>query len=439
MKSFQLNAALLFCLTAPSILFASGCTVEAGENVGQLTSTLVMGNVQHDVDSIHYKVVSATDDCSADAIDETTVPIEAETLSLSLQPAGAGDNHPFGDALFVLAPGEYRVCATPMNGENPSSECAPVDEVATVTASETKEILLISQCGGEGRGGLDVITAFNDPPLIDLELDPSKFIFACETLTITADVTDPNGDAIETYSWAQISGPADGELSPDGPVLEFSTSTPGDYEVELTVVDVYGGTSSLSFPIHVSAGEDLDGNGIPDTCDCLAEPAFNWVTWDMSTETANTVSGVIGDVGVTYESSSPLIFSSALVFYGVFPESFGIPRGPDVIRNETMTTNRVIFDEPVQDPVLVFSSVGRPNQSVTVDFGGTPIEVEFQSAINGGRASSTPTSITGAEGFFVVRVPGEHSEVRFTYDTAEVYANFVFGAVSQPDECIPSP
>jgi cysteine-rich repeat protein len=147
------------------------------------------------------------------------------------------------------------VTATPTdeNGD-PSSECAPASDKVTVEANKTVELLLVSQCEGDPNGGLDVITALNDPPAIDdLELQPSKFITACEEVVLKAVASDPNGDVL-SYEWEITAGPG-GSISGTGPSVTFSPNGPGEYAVTLTVTDVYEASTSLSFPIHVSADD----------------------------------------------------------------------------------------------------------------------------------------------------------------------------------------
>src|SRR5690606_6477423 len=164
------------------------------------------------------------------------------------------------------------------------------------------------------------------------------------------------------------------------------------------------------------------------------------------TASGNTATGTIDGIGYTYTSdqtvnTSPAIFDS----YNVFPTSagssdiFSFPRtAHSVIRNIAVTSNTIEFDEPVTDPVLVFSSIGGPAGAVPVVF-GQPIEVLWMDHRSGGSWSvsqDSPTQITGHEGYAIVRMPGTHSSISFDYTAAENYANFLFG-ISKERNCNP--
>ncbi|WP_437307033.1 hypothetical protein [Sorangium sp. So ce388] len=229
---------------------------DAAGTTGVIRAALEVGGARHDVTAIHYKVVDAGSTCGDAPIAETTSLLEDEALPGSVLPAGSGA-HAGADGLFVLPAGSYRVCASPMSEGAPSAECAPTEGVAYVAAEVTTEIQLVSQCAGGANGGLDTVVALNDPPRVtDLDIAPSKFITQCETATIKVSAEDPDGDQI-TFGWSITASPAG-----SSPVLQatdatgsFSTDTPGDYQVHVTISDVLGGSSGLSFPIHVSAGD----------------------------------------------------------------------------------------------------------------------------------------------------------------------------------------
>jgi hypothetical protein len=229
---------------------------EDSKATGSIQAALSVGGSQHDVTAVNFKVVDASSTCSDPPIAETTSTLETEALPGSVLPPGAG-THAGADGLFVLPPGNYRVCVTPMSGNGPSQECAPTEGTVSVMSEATTEIMLVSQCGANANGGLDTIVALNDPPKInDLDIAPSKFITQCETATITATAEDPDGDQI-TFSWSVISSPpgATPSLQATDGVASFSTDTPGDYQVKVAVNDVVAASSSLTFPIHVSADD----------------------------------------------------------------------------------------------------------------------------------------------------------------------------------------
>jgi hypothetical protein len=259
----QGSVALAFALAMPACdKEKSGADAEA---TGAIQAAVTVGGARHDVTAVYYKVVDAGGSCGDAAIAETTSVLETEALPGGVLPAGSG-THAGADGLFVLPPGNYRVCATPMSDGGPSRECAPTEGTASVIAEATTEILLVSQCGGDANGGLDTVVALNDPPKIDdLDIAPSKFITQCEAATITVTAADPDGDAV-SFAWAITARPAGSSPSLQGTdaVGTFSTDMPGDYEVRVAVSDVHAASSSLSFPIHVSA----------ENCGCVCPAGF---------------------------------------------------------------------------------------------------------------------------------------------------------------------
>ena len=245
-------------------LAVAGCGVGAtgpGDSgpTGSLAAALTSGSLSHDVAYFDIWLVPGGELCEADAIVQATVPLESEYLPNWVEP-DAGAMHPFGDALFSgLEPGTYRVCAQPLDEEMlPSEECAfTSDGDFEVFASNTTEVVLISQCVGDPSGALDTAIALNDPPHINLiDIDPSKFILTCEMALITVDASDPNGDEL-TYEWFVLSTPPDAEyvFEPDGAMLYFKTITEGPYTLGVVVTDPFGAAASLSFPLHAT----LDG------------------------------------------------------------------------------------------------------------------------------------------------------------------------------------
>ncbi len=235
----------------------------------------------HDVAAIHVKVVAGGADCDAEAIAEQVVPLEEEFLPEHL---AMGGNHPFADALFVLEPGDYHVCAQPLTEDgDPSEACGLAEGDATVVAGATEEIVIWSQCegdpNGEGEGGatggLDVVVGLNSPPRIDvLLIAPSKFIDTCEAAEIIVSASDPNDDPLH-FEWAILESPPGSNpmLQFNGDQAAFTTDVGGPYLLEVVVTDGKGGEASLSFPIHVSDCEDDDspGDGGPPGL-CQPEP-----------------------------------------------------------------------------------------------------------------------------------------------------------------------
>jgi len=255
--------------------------------------------------------------------------------------------------------------------------------------------------------------------------------------TLDAD-SDGICDALDTCPDADDTLDADGDTVPDG----CDTCPDGDDTVDGDGDAIPDACDECPEGDNIA---DADGDGIPDGCDRCpnGDPGtFQWVTWDTPVS-GSTVTGSVGDTGVAYTSSSPIETSGSVFNHGVFPASYAIPDVNPTIRNSFVTDNVLSFDRPVVDPVLVFSSIGRSSIAVTIGF-DEPISVEWSQALT----TTTAASITGAEGFAVITVPGVHEEIAFNYDTAEYYANFVFGFAGttedidgdgQADFCDPCP
>ncbi len=169
-------------------------------------------------------------------------------------PVGAdGAQHLFADAFFLVDAGCYNVQTTPLqdNGEaSADCESAHRDRVS-VEDGQTTEILLINQCEGVERGGLDVVSSINHPPELE-NLEYQKFVSSCPAeVQVCATASDPDGDPLE-FAWSSTDA---GELS--GDISEASTDrTNGSWESCANVtVDEQG---DYAFRVDVY---DLDGDG----------------------------------------------------------------------------------------------------------------------------------------------------------------------------------
>lgn len=246
-----------FLMLAGCVLAASACGNQANFGGSGPQGSLRLGlsiASAHDVASVHYVIRSGGTDCSTgEVVMQGDGAIEDEVLPPGARPPGAGDNHRFADFLCSLAPGDYRICATPLQTDGtPSDDCAATDRTAAVVAGATNEVVLISQCVGDDSGALGAITMLNDPPRVDsIAIDPSRFIVTCQPATIAITASDRNGETL-SYAWAIVSGPGDGTLVPSGASATFTSWMTGDYTLRVTVTDGLGGSTTLTFPIHVS-------------------------------------------------------------------------------------------------------------------------------------------------------------------------------------------
>ncbi len=260
-KTFFDGAVRLGTLFATLWLFSgceSGNDIDEERDTGEIRSALVVEDDDHGVESVLFMVLEVWDSCYGEPLEWVKVPLEDEGLPDWLGPTGTGDGHPFADGLFVLEPGNYRVCAVPLDAyDKPSQSCKPATQTTTVFPGATTEIMLVMQCDGVDNGGLDAIAVFNHPPVIeDLEIAPSKFITVCQKAMLTVEASDPNGDDLSYYWWLLYAPPgADWHLYGNKAHAKFFTDTPGTYKLKVTVRDAFDAYTSLVFPIHVSDAE----------------------------------------------------------------------------------------------------------------------------------------------------------------------------------------
>jgi probable HAF family extracellular repeat protein len=216
------------------------------------------------------------------------------------QPLADGSIHYFADLFMVLDPGCYDVTATP----SPPEICQPAHAYnVRVPVGGTAEVFLVSQCQGQGRGAIDVATAFNRPPVLrDVAFAQSKFTATCEVQRVCATAVDVDQDPLE-FDWRAVgdapahAGPrvVSTESNTDGSVTqcaELVPHAPARLLLEVTAFDLVrrGGDwvrvedwlaaqgdpaqsrSSLQFPVYAVTGRtpsmhETCGNGLDDDCD----------------------------------------------------------------------------------------------------------------------------------------------------------------------------
>jgi hypothetical protein len=293
-----------------SLLLMAACAIEVPEDsdtprqAGQLALT---SDILADTDVAGFSYTITAVDCPTGQplvpeFTQTVVEDLADAVipggdgSLEGAPYDADSQHLFADHFFWLPEGCYDILVQPLdeNGE-PSEDCHPAhNSNVQVYDGLTTEVLLISQCEGEGAGGLDVIATLNHPPqILDLTYEPSKFVCAGEEVEICIEVSDPDNDPL-TMAWRpqQRGGRLISQtesVSPEGNTIFCSTwifTQPGQYTVGATVFDMgYDDENNLVtiesllaaqgdrlesrdeilFPIHVLSEEAcIDNCGCPD-------------------------------------------------------------------------------------------------------------------------------------------------------------------------------
>lgn len=212
-------------------------------------------------------------------------------------PFDEGSTHLFADYYTSLPVGCYDVRVQPVTDSGAHSEdCDVASEYGVeVEDGKTTEIVLISQCEGDGIGAVDAVAVLNHPPRIH-RLKYEKFNLECDRVKICATASDPDGDPIE-FQWQQIGGPdllegpspiGDKSIScssddcdfedyddyiRDGhdkikSCIEVRLGVAGDYHFRLDVFDLYweddrlvrfpDSSASFEFPVYAGEAPDIE-------------------------------------------------------------------------------------------------------------------------------------------------------------------------------------
>lgn len=286
---------------------AAGCapSEDAPESTLGQTGMNLQFDVLADTDVAGFDYTITGVDCeTGEALDPAVVVSTSRDLEDILLPGGhpgfenqpfdADSEHLFADAFELLDAGCYDVTAQPTDADGlPSNDCTSASEAGVaVLDGQTTEVMLISQCVNEDRGGLDVIAALNHAPqLIDVAYAPSKFTCGDQTrICVTA--SDPDNDPLSLVATAEDGVAIDvqpAELNEDGETVicaDITVPGPGEYAINVAVYDLMhdaegelvtiesmlndGVTShdSIVLPVHAMDGEAC-------ICDCPDGFALN--------------------------------------------------------------------------------------------------------------------------------------------------------------------
>lgn len=172
--------------------------------------------------------------------------------------ARAGTDHAAPvTTLFTLPAGSYTVTGTPMQEAGVvQPSCAPASARTLVEPGKAAEIVLVARCTGGARGGVSVTAQTNSAPeIVSVVLDPSSRVSPCQTLRLTVEATDVDGDAV-SYRFAGTGG----EVSPDGAPFaldatanqaRFVAAAAGDFSIAIQACDALGCTP-FAVPVHVA-------------------------------------------------------------------------------------------------------------------------------------------------------------------------------------------
>jgi hypothetical protein len=222
---------------------------------GEGELSVALGAAGHGVTGLRIDIVRAEENCSGSAVATQTLLVDA---ALPVDSDEAAATEPARQS-FTLPPGEFRVCVTPLSGDAPSDRCDSGEALVSVSAGETTEAAVTLQCRDEDDGVIQTIVDLNEAPNIDsLAIDPGISITVCDTVTLSLDASDADGDELTT-EWTAGDPlrlrPYEGTLEANGTEATFSATLAGSYIVNVTVDDGSGGRDELRIDIQVTAAE----------------------------------------------------------------------------------------------------------------------------------------------------------------------------------------
>jgi gliding motility-associated-like protein len=164
---------------------------------------------------------------------------------------------------------------------------------------------------------------------------------------------------------------------------------------------------------------------LPDNCNTI-----HWAKWSQfqaSSATGTIDEGNGNSVNVTMTanfdfSSTPTIYNyQAFSFYPVPIPNETVPKTTWSAGSGGSTT--MTFSHQVTNPVLLISSLGRPETMVTLNF-SLPYVVLYD---GGGMTFDSSNALTGREGYAIIMFPGDFNSVIVSSTMEEEYTNITWG------------
>ncbi|MDO6438869.1 gliding motility-associated C-terminal domain-containing protein [Cyclobacterium sp. 1_MG-2023] len=156
---------------------------------------------------------------------------------------------------------------------------------------------------------------------------------------------------------------------------------------------------------------------------------YDWAVW--SSFTGQSATGIIkhGNKDITMEMSANYDFSytNVLFNYTIF-QNFKSPIPNQTVPRTTWTAGEggettMCFSEVVSNPVLLLSSIGRPDLPVTLE-----LSIPFVPLFDGGGMTFVDEkTIIGNEGYTILLFPGEFECITIFSSTPEYYTNITWG------------
>ena len=259
------------------------------------------------------------------------------------------------------------------------------------------------------------VSACTDP---DVPTITGDVVGICEGSTTTLTI---NGNLNDATQWAIYTGSCGGTL--------IGTTTTGTFDVGPVADTTYyirgeGGCVTPGACATVTVTLDAT-TPISISNSVCEDEGLQWVTWD-SVNSGQADGLLYGTVNTTMtHSANGLSTTPAMFNHPEFPAQYNVPNGT-TLRNDLAGTFTVTLSEPITDLQVAFSSIGNPSTPVPISF-SQPFEVIWaNAAVN----LTSTTSLTGSEGFCILKFPGTFSTLSWDYLASETYMNLAFGANS---------
>ena len=166
---------------------------------------------------------------------------------------------------------------------------------------------------------------------------------------------------------------------------------------------------------------------------CQCHQNYNWATWQnfSGTSAQGTINnnGTIVDVSI----SANYNFNSTPDIYGFSAFNnfnYNLPNQNSTVPCITWTVpgggggvTNMCFNQTVENPVLLLSSLGSIWDTVTIHF-STPYKILFD---GGNMTYANDSTITGQEGYAILLFPGKFNCVTIYSTTTEFYTNLTWG------------